>query len=129
MTIGGSLFRCDAVFVVTRLVAVILLSAFISSCSQEQVVEFEVETADGRFFSAAHKDKVVYLDFWATWCAPCRASFPWMNEMRDKYQDQGLQIVAVSIDADQALVVRVARCWMYTAVLMSRKKQTMKRRS
>ena len=108
MTIGGSLFRCDAVFVVTRLVVVILLSAFISSCSQEQVVEFEVETADGRFFSAAHKDKVVYLDFWATWCAPCRASFPWMNEMRDKYQDQGLQIVAVSIDADQALARQFA---------------------
>jgi len=79
-----------------------LLAALLVSCSQEQpVVEFDVETATGRFFSAEHKDKVVYLDFWATWCGPCRASFPWMNNMRDKYQSEGLQVIAVSIDVNK----------------------------
>jgi cytochrome c biogenesis protein CcmG/thiol:disulfide interchange protein DsbE len=44
--------------------------------------------------------KVVYLDFWASWCGPCRQSFPWMNEMRAKYAEQGLEIIAVNLDAD-----------------------------
>lgn len=43
--------------------------------------------------------KVVYLDFWASWCGPCRQSFPWMNEMQAKYGPKGLQIVAVNVDS------------------------------
>ncbi len=86
-----------------------LFATVLVSCAQEQqTVEFDVATEDGRFFSADYQDKVVYLDFWATWCAPCRASFPWMNEMREKYKSEGLQIVAVSIDADRVLARRFA---------------------
>jgi len=46
--------------------------------------------------------KLVYLDFWASWCAPCKTSFPWMNEMQAKYGPQGLQIVAINVDAKRA---------------------------
>jgi cytochrome c biogenesis protein CcmG/thiol:disulfide interchange protein DsbE len=46
------------------------------------------------------RGKVVYLDFWASWCGPCRQSFPWMNEMRAKYAEQGLVVIAVNLDAD-----------------------------
>ncbi|ARN21509.1 TlpA family protein disulfide reductase [Piscinibacter gummiphilus] len=48
---------------------------------------------------SALKGKVVYVDFWASWCAPCKQSFPWMNEMQAKYGNRGLQIVAVNVDA------------------------------
>jgi cytochrome c biogenesis protein CcmG/thiol:disulfide interchange protein DsbE len=48
---------------------------------------------------AALKGKVVYVDFWASWCAPCKQSFPWMNEMQAKYGAKGFQIVAVNVDA------------------------------
>jgi thiol-disulfide isomerase/thioredoxin len=42
--------------------------------------------------------KVVVLDFWASWCVPCRRSFPWMNEMQHKYDDDGLVVIAVNLD-------------------------------
>lgn len=48
---------------------------------------------------AGLKGKVVYLDFWASWCGPCKQSFPFMNELQAKYRERGLEIVAVNLDA------------------------------
>lgn len=47
---------------------------------------------------ADYRGKVVYLDFWASWCGPCKQSFPWMNEMQTRYGDQGLRVVAINVD-------------------------------
>jgi len=47
---------------------------------------------------AQYRGQVVYLDFWASWCPPCRQSFPWMNAMQSKYGRQGLVIVAVNVN-------------------------------
>lgn len=49
------------------------------------------------------RGKVVYLDFWASWCKPCVKSFPWMAKMKTAYQDQGLEIVAVNLDTDRKM--------------------------
>jgi thiol-disulfide isomerase/thioredoxin len=46
------------------------------------------------------RGQVVLLDFWASWCGPCRQSFPWMAGMRAKYGERGLVIVAVNLDQD-----------------------------
>jgi thiol-disulfide isomerase/thioredoxin len=48
------------------------------------------------------RGQVVYLDFWASWCAPCRQSFPWMRAMQQTYQRQGLTVIAVNLDRDRS---------------------------
>lgn len=45
------------------------------------------------------RGKVIYVDFWASWCGPCQMSFPWMEEVQNKYQ--GLKVIAVNVDADR----------------------------
>ncbi len=48
-----------------------------------------------------YKGKVVYLDFWASWCVPCRQSFPWMQEVQATYARQGFVVIAVNVDHDR----------------------------
>ena len=47
--------------------------------------------------------KVVVLDFWASWCTPCRKSFPWLNTANTAYKSHGLKVVAVNVDKDKQL--------------------------
>lgn len=47
---------------------------------------------------ADYRGKVVVLDFWASWCVPCRRSFPWLNTMHARYAQQGLVIIGVNLD-------------------------------
>ena len=62
--------------------------------------DFSATDLDGRAIQlSALKGKVVLLEFWATWCGPCKAFIPKLKEAYQKYHDQGLEIISISADA------------------------------
>ena len=65
----------------------------------ERAPDFELRSPDGSTVKlSALRGKPVLLNFWATWCTPCRVEMPWLVELDKKYGTQGLQIVGVSLD-------------------------------
>src|SRR5581483_7906899 len=65
----------------------------------EAAPAFALPSAQGSTVALADlRGKVVYVDFWASWCGPCKRSFPWMNELAQRYGKDGLAIVAVNVD-------------------------------
>jgi len=54
---------------------------------------------------ASLKGQVIYVDFWASWCGPCRKSFPWLNEMQANYGPQGLTVLSVNVDAKKSFAL------------------------
>ena len=70
------------------------------------LVQVDLARAEANFDPDDYSGKVVLIDFWASWCGPCRQSFPWMNDMHTKYHDDGLVIVAINVDNDLAAANR-----------------------
>ncbi|HET9088465.1 MAG TPA: TlpA disulfide reductase family protein [Acidobacteriaceae bacterium] len=61
--------------------------------------EFTLKTPDGKTVSLAdYKGKAVLLNFWATWCGPCKLEMPWLIELQKKYAAQGFTVLGVSED-------------------------------
>jgi thiol-disulfide isomerase/thioredoxin len=65
------------------------------------IPSFSLKQQDGRGFSIEEfKGKYVIIDFWASWCAPCRASIPKLKELYQKFSKNGLEIIGLSTDKD-----------------------------
>ena len=61
--------------------------------------DFELKTLDGKTLKLSDlHGKAVLINFWATWCAPCKIETPWIVDLQKQYEAQGLQVVAVSMD-------------------------------
>lgn len=51
---------------------------------------------------ADHAGRVVLVDFWASWCVPCRKSFPWIAGVEAQFRERGFDVIAVNVDRDRA---------------------------
>ena len=61
--------------------------------------DFTLKDADGKVVHLSdYKGKVVLLDFWATWCGPCKIEIPWFMEMQRKHKEQGFEVLGVAMD-------------------------------
>lgn len=95
---------------------ILLVSALFNTCGAQtthaatslihkRAPEFvRTDLSDKKLDLNAYRGKVVLLDFWATWCAPCEVEMPIFVAWQKKYGPQGLQIIGISMDDDPALV-------------------------
>ncbi len=101
-----------------KLLSRTLLQTFLLACLISPVLAvekgqkapaFSLDGTGGQVSLQSQAGKVVYVDFWASWCGPCRQSFPWLNDMQKKYGAQGFSVIGINVDkkreeADKFLV-------------------------
>ncbi len=87
--------------------------------------DFTLKTLDGKDISLSSlKGKAVMVNFWATWCEPCKIEMPWLVELQDKYRKDGFEIIGVAMDdSGQKEISEFARKMKvnYTVVIGSEK--------
>jgi peroxiredoxin len=71
---------------------------------------FALESLDGHLIRLADfRGKVVLVNFWATWCAPCRVEMPWLVDFSARYRSQGLEVIGISVDDTSTDTARIRR--------------------
>ncbi len=73
-------------------------SVAVGAADSPEPIGLEHVTREAGLDPGALRGKVVLVDFWASWCAPCRDSFPWLTDLQDEYAEQGLVVIGVNED-------------------------------
>jgi peroxiredoxin len=97
-----------------------MAAPLITPAKRAMVNDFELKDLKGKLVRLSdYKGQVVLVNFWATWCAPCKQEIPHLNRMLKSYKDQGFTVLAISTDSPQTLsqVGRLARRWAVTTLL------------
>jgi len=98
--------------VARRLLVGALLAALAGTGAAAPAVsapDFTLRTADGKNLRLnEQRGRVVLVNFWATWCAPCRQEMPLLNQLYQKYQGSGFTLLGVNVDEDSRNAINVA---------------------
>jgi len=92
------------ILALTLLLAALPLDAITikKQAARKKAPDFDLKDATGRIVRLSdYKGKIVLLDFWATWCGPCKAEIPWLNELSRQYEAQGVVVLGISMDEDR----------------------------
>ncbi|MEK7824360.1 MAG: TlpA disulfide reductase family protein [Candidatus Eisenbacteria bacterium] len=105
--------RARSPLTVTSLVALLLVSVgsnpdpAAAGGADRLAPSFTLRTLDGKSFRLQEqRGRPVVLDFWATWCAPCRASMPHLDRLQERYTRDGLVVLGLSVDEDPPASVK-----------------------
>jgi peroxiredoxin len=81
-----------------------------SASTLERMPDFNLRDTDGHeVTSAQFRGKAILLDFWGTWCAPCKQEMPGYEELYQRYKDRGLVVIGIAADSDPSLVAEFAK--------------------
>ncbi|MBI1747791.1 MAG: redoxin domain-containing protein [Acidobacteria bacterium] len=87
--------------------------------TQEAAKDFTLPDRDGHKVSLTQfKDKVVLIDFWATWCGPCRQSMPHLQKLHQRYAKEGLVVIGINLEGPDANVLRYIERGDYTFTIL-----------
>lgn len=93
--------RCVPLLLLLLALAVPAPSKTVPDAEPPPAASFRLPTSDGTVALADLRTRVVLVDFWASWCGPCRQSFPWLSAMYQRYGPDGLVVVAINLDKDR----------------------------
>jgi len=113
-------FACRRYFWIAAALALLILAGQALGAAPRAAPPLSATLLDGARFSVAeHEGKVVLINFWATWCAPCRAEMPALDAFYRKYRERGLVMLAISLDepAQTSAVREVMRAYSFPAAL------------
>jgi thiol-disulfide isomerase/thioredoxin len=97
---GVRIVRCACVSFAALLLAG--APARLTATATKRAPDVALTTADGTTVRlSTYKGKVVLVDFWASWCVPCKASFPALDRIYREYQPRGVEVLAVNLDEER----------------------------
>jgi len=82
-------------------ISVCLITLFSPYAFAQKAPTFELPGDNKNISLTEFRGKVVYLDFWASWCDPCRKSFPWMNDISTRYDKNKFAVIAINLDSSK----------------------------